>query len=191
MFKSPSASGIKLVALLITLAPLVAAPETLCQSGETDFFSCMLREGQIVSVCGKIHDSPTSADWLQYRFGRPQMIEMAWPKDRQESLKKFEGNVFNRYSISDLRFLVGNALYGVSISAGGEDNGPGGKTRRSASLGVLRPGHPYVELACVRPNIDRYNGSFSTLNAVLFMRGVQTDMLQQYYQLAKPATSEK
>ncbi len=162
---------IRRFAALVALAvPMTAAAQTLCTKGETDYFSCKVAGHQLVSVCGMIHDDPVAGDWLQYRSGIPRRLQMVWPPERKGSLEKFEGNVFGRYSVSDLRFQVGDASYGISLSRGGEDNGAGGRTHRDGGVSVARAGKPNVHHACVDPDIARYGRSFEDLNALLFSR---------------------
>lgn len=70
-----------------------AAP-SLCAKGETIFFSCPVRGGRVVSLCGSIggdSGSAGAAEWLQYRFGRPGVVELSFPQTKQDSLSKFKG----------------------------------------------------------------------------------------------------
>ena len=155
-------------AALVALAlPVLAAAETLCRKDETDYFSCKVVGGQLISVCGRIHDEPKPEDWLQYRRGLPRRLEMVWPLDRRESLGKFGGNVFGPYSVSDLRFEIGDTTYGISLSRGGEDDRAGGRTRRGAGVHMTRAGDPDVTRECMHPDIARYGQSFEALNILL------------------------
>ena len=158
------------VALAVLVAPIAAAAQTLCAKGEVDYFTCRFADQRIISVCGIVHDEPTARDWLQYRSGFPSRLERAWPRDRGGSLGKFEGNVFGRYSVSDLRFRIDDANYGITLSRGGQDDGAGGRTRSEADVHVARAGHPDVVRECVRPDIARYGQSFEALNARLSIR---------------------
>ena len=155
--------------LAVLVAPITSA-QTLCAKGEVDFFSCRFADRRIISVCGIVHDEPMARDWLQYRVGFPRRLERAWPQDRGGSLAKFEGNVFGRYSVSDLRFRIDDANYGITLSRGGEDDGAGGRTRSEADLQVARAGHPDVVQKCVRAEFARYGQSFEALNARLSNR---------------------
>jgi len=70
-----------------------AAPN-LCAKGETVFFSCPVRGGKLVSLCGNIGNGKDSGDagpWLQYRFGRPGAVELGYPAAKQASLARFKG----------------------------------------------------------------------------------------------------
>jgi len=155
------------VALTVLVAPIAAAAQSLCAKSEVDYFSCRLTDWRIISVCGIVHDEPMAEDWLQYRFGSPRKIEMVWPREHRGSIGEFEGNVFGPYSVSDLRFRIDNAEYGISISGGGEDDGAGGLTRREAEEHVTRAGHPDIVRKCVRPDMARYGRVFEDLNARL------------------------
>ena len=85
--------------VLLIMAQSTFAAESLCHQGETTFFSCTVKGGKIVSLCGEgfTLDSYSNyvADfdsWLQYRFGLPEKIEISFPSRRRNSLEKFQGN---------------------------------------------------------------------------------------------------
>lgn len=47
---------------------------TLCQPGESVYFSCGVKSADYASLCGKKGN-------VHYRFGRPGAIELDWPAD--------------------------------------------------------------------------------------------------------------
>ena len=80
---------------LLTLCSTAAwAAPGLCTRGETVFFSCPVQGGKIVSLCGAIQsasDDDGGDEWLQYRFGKPGAIELAYPANKRDSLDRFKG----------------------------------------------------------------------------------------------------
>lgn len=85
--------------VLAGIAQPLNAADSLCTKGETTYFSCRVKGGKLVSLCGDAYvkeqtpyweesDNP----WLQYRFGLPERVELVYPLSRKESLNKFEGD---------------------------------------------------------------------------------------------------
>lgn len=114
---------IQLAALLMLGTPGVhAATPTLCKAGETTYFSCALKGGKVVSVCGSgevepAEGSPRSASWLQYRMGRPQALELVFPKQKDGSVAKFEGqSILGNVRINVLSFNINETIYSVESS---------------------------------------------------------------------------
>lgn len=73
-----------------------AVAPSLCTAGETVYFSCQARNGKMISLCGKVFEKSRlgrleEADdpWLQYRFGRPQALELVYPQSKPDSLRRF------------------------------------------------------------------------------------------------------
>jgi hypothetical protein len=107
-------------------APALAASETHCKSGETDFFSCAIAgSNKVVSLCGNRDQETKEISWLQYQFGLIGHPEMIYPTTKHGSLSKFFSNrVYSRegsYLQYDIWFHVGAYNYSVSASeSGGE-----------------------------------------------------------------------
>lgn len=70
---------------------------SLCTKNETVYFSCKANTGKAISLCGKVfsvdksgqrveHDNP----WLQYKYGRPEAIELIFPATKKESIDHFK-----------------------------------------------------------------------------------------------------
>lgn len=189
----PLVSRTILLALLLALTSLAspaAAPRTLCRRGETDYFSCTLRDGRQVSICGHVqtdldsHDVPPADEWLQWRTGRPGGLVLAWPKERAGSTQAFEGNVFNHDDVSDLRFVVGDRLYDISLGLGGVPDDAGRRATPDATLGWQRADGAHVEWSCVRPDVRRLYPSFEALNIGLHSRRPESDLLSHMPPLA-------
>jgi hypothetical protein len=149
---------------------------TLCTKEETDYLSCPTGGGKkILSVCGNVGGD--GGGWLQYRFGKPGKIELAFPQEKRDSLRKFEGNFFNPREqpseMSDLRFISGKALYSVGLDRSnhtyyGSVDVQLGKTKR-------------VAIACDAVDGPRYFDIFRALNGRLARPDEKADALQRFY----------
>lgn len=72
--------------LLLAAASAQAHParaQALCAKDEVTYFSCPSSNGRSINLCGK--PAPT----LQYRFGRPGRVELAYPAQAQDSVNAF------------------------------------------------------------------------------------------------------
>jgi hypothetical protein len=73
-----------------------AATPSLCEAGESTYFSCKLKGAKVVSICGSGQVTPADHDghraaWLQYRMGRPGALKLVFPKQWRGSVSKFAG----------------------------------------------------------------------------------------------------
>lgn len=184
------------LALLFALASATAtAATTLCRHGETDYFSCTLHDGRQASVCGQVdtdsrHDDVPEGEWLQLRLGRPGALVLAWPKAHAGSTAAFEGNVFVRYDVSDLRFVMGDRLWNVSLAYGGAPDDAGGHIARHAELGWERADGANGSSPCRRIDVRRYARPFTDLNVTLHRRRPRSDLLDTWNQTdVRPAAA--
>ena len=155
------------IALLALSLAAAASAQTLCQKGEMDHLSCPTGGGRkILSICSNIEGSTIDeGSWLQYRFGKPGKIELAFPEEKTGSISKFEGNYFNPReqpaSIADLRFTSGGSHYGVTLTSVASKKGVsafyGGV---SVELGRNRR----ISIECDRVDGPRYFDGFRELN---------------------------
>lgn len=97
-----------------------AATPSLCAPNESTYFSCRLKSSKVVSVCGSGRVDPADenghrAAWLQYRMGRPGALELVFPKERANSVAKFEGESHRGAGvrIDALQFSIKGILYSV------------------------------------------------------------------------------
>jgi hypothetical protein len=91
-------------------APLAdAAPASLCGANETAYFECAMPHGKTLAVCGKLPER------LQYRFGRPGAIELAYPATESDGPSAFQIARYHRYRTERvaLRFEREGASYAV------------------------------------------------------------------------------
>ena len=150
--------------------------QTLCLKKETDFFSCVTTNNKIISICGKISSNVPTNDWLQYRFGRHDHIELIYPESKIGSISKFEGNTFNRYNVVDLRFINSRNAYSVSLN--GPYDGDEAAVRSSASAGVniKLKSKKRVSISCSTIDSKKYYDRFENLNNELRFINGDTDL---------------
>jgi hypothetical protein len=109
--------------LLFGMGAVHAATPSLCEAGESTYFSCKLKSSKVVSICGSGQVSPRDKDghraaWLQYRMGRPGALELVFPKQRAGSVAKFTGESTRGAGvrIDALEFAIGGIRYTVEDS---------------------------------------------------------------------------
>jgi len=167
--------------LCMLLLPLaICSAQTLCQKHEVDYFSCSTRDGKIISVCGNIiNEEITEQSWLQYRFGKPSAVELAYPAKKKGSIAKFEGNMFPKYNFNELRFINGNTLYGVNLM--GLFSGEDARERKRVSGGVdVQQGVKSTSIRCLNSSVGKYESVFGDLNALIDHSYGQTDFVLLY-----------
>lgn len=124
-----------------------AAPPTatgLCQTGETVYFSCRVRAGKQVALCGRL---PAA---LQYRFGRPGQVELAYPASAASGPQAMAYAGYARYQTErqTVRFNTDGAEYTVFDFQEGR--------RRHAGVSVLPTGaRAETERTCTGPVTSR------------------------------------
>ncbi len=161
---------------LLLLFSSLSFSQTLCLKHETDFFSCVTTNNKIISICGEISSNDSTNDWLQYRFGRQEHIELIYPEPKAGSISKFEGNTFNRYNVIDLRFINSRNAYSVSLN--GPYDGDEAAVRSSASAGVniKLKSKKRVSISCSAIDSKKYYDRFENLNNELRFRNGDTDI---------------
>ena len=147
---------IRLACLLaVSIAPHCLAEESLCKRGETVYFSCQVERGRLVSLCG---NSLKNGDhfWLQYRFGKPEALQLTFPKRKLLfSESGFDIGYFRRangFDI-DISFTNSNWSYTVFHWTPGE-----GETQYRSGVFVARNrSGPGTTLKCVTdPNLKQF-----------------------------------
>lgn len=172
-----------LTAFVITICLQTSAlSQTLCRAGEVNYFSCKVsKSGKIISVCGHVDDlNIDSGGWLQYRFGSHRAIELIFPEEIEGSVAKFEANYFQRYGVSDLRFISGNALYSVSFSQPFEGEDPAESTAESGAV-TVSIGKRNILLRCAEGSIGGDTRRFIELSSLLRSPEDGKDLLSKYY----------
>jgi hypothetical protein len=124
-----------LVAVGLLTPRAFAAADGLCGHRETKYFSCPTSNQKWISICG------AQAGLIQYRFGRKDRVELAFPtlESTKDALKFAH---YSRYQTDrlEIAFLIQSVRYSVFdyIEHG----------RRSAGVRVTRPGQPEVTIPC-------------------------------------------
>lgn len=99
----------------LLLLPTAALAGSLCETGEQALFSCSTgKAGKLVSLCASPH-LDKSAGYLQYRFGKPGKIELAFPADRAGSLEKFRYAHYFRFQVDRTTVSFSNDGFDYSL----------------------------------------------------------------------------
>jgi len=101
-------------ALAVALAgaiPLAAAAasSSLCAREETAYFECAMADGKRLAVCGALPDR------LQYRFGRPAAVELAYPAAPEEGPQALLIAHYQRYRTDRLTLRFGRDGVGYTV----------------------------------------------------------------------------
>lgn len=123
---------------------------SLCKSGEKVYFDCRIGSGKSekhLSLCGSNKLSDAGA-FLQYRFGRAETLELAFPEPAADPAKHFYFAHYARYQVSRtaVRFSRQNAEYRIFDSYEA-DSGP---AQRTQGVEVAFAGKT-VTLKCIGP----------------------------------------
>ena len=136
----------------------------LCTVEETTVFSCELKQNhKVVSLCAS--KSFTEQDsFLQYRFGQPSKIELAYPKELKDSLARFGYDDYSRPDLST--FIVGfdNGGYRYELMETTEGGSDDSTTTRKLVVTSLAKKHG-VEMTCL--DNEKTVSDITTLDGVL------------------------
>ena len=114
---------------------VLAAPGTHCGPGETVWFNAALDgSSKTVSICGSSKLDGGDA-WLQYRFGRPGRVELAFPEKPAGNMSAFTYRRYTRPGTTYLKLDFKNGGYTYAILEGFDDQAD---TPSSATLRVTR-----------------------------------------------------
>lgn len=76
-------------AVMLGLSAACVQASGLCRRGEEVFFSCRIQPSEkFVSICGVTADQTVTA--LQYRFGTPRRVELAYPSAGEDFAPRFQ-----------------------------------------------------------------------------------------------------
>lgn len=80
----------------------------LCRAGETTYFSCPTARHKTISLCG-------SLPAVQYRYGKPDKVELAFPDDASQGAQQLGYAHYMRYQTerSEVGFSRGGVDYAV------------------------------------------------------------------------------
>jgi len=104
-------------ALVLSIASLLAGscagPSSslaagLCRAGENTYLSCPTPRHKTISLCG-------SLPAVQYRYGKPDKVELAYPDDPAQGFRQFGYAHYMRYQTerSEVGFSRGGVDYAV------------------------------------------------------------------------------
>lgn len=150
---------IALAALLSIHAAHVNADSSgvpaLCSAGERTLFSCPTANGKLIAVCA------AGKDQAQYRFGKPNKLELVFPPEPKQGPDRLLWSHYSRPGVDRLsvRFVHDNMEYTVFDwidESGRRDSGvrmstlPPGKRTRISCLGrpLVRPVEIAAHLNC-------------------------------------------
>jgi hypothetical protein len=80
-----------------------ARAQGLCAKDETTYFSCPAGNGRSINLCGK------PAQTLQYRFGKPGRVELAFPARPEEGADAFRYAHYTRFQVDRFELRFDNA----------------------------------------------------------------------------------
>lgn len=119
--------------------PAPAAANSLCEASQTTCFSCQTQRHKTISLCGALPFA------LQYRYGQPGKVELAFPEDATSGARQFAFAHYSRHQTErgEVTFSHGNADYTVFDYT--EDG------RRSAGVQVAAADGNAAEIPCAGP----------------------------------------
>jgi len=136
---------------------------SLCAPSERVLWSCEIRgQRKFASLCAS-KELDQSRGYVQYRFGRPNQVELEFPNARPNSQRAFKYSRYTRPLVTylSLRFERGGASYTISDDYNDEEK----PARRDASIMVKPAGATTKEstLKCKLP----VTGSLSQLEDIV------------------------
>lgn len=104
------------------------AAETLCNAGEKIYFNCHTHSHKTISLCGAL---PAS---LQYRFGKPEKIELSYPANAQEGKMRFLFSHYSRAQTDYTTITFKNADADYTLAEYLTDDAPKGKAQLEVTV---------------------------------------------------------
>lgn len=124
-------------------ATAAASADGLCVGAERVFFSCKIRDGRRIALCGQ----PPAT--LQYRFGVPGRVELRYPARPEEGAARMRYAHYFRYRTDRAEIAFDNGGIAYAIYDYAEDR------RRDAGVRVEPPGGKAREFACADTPLSR------------------------------------
>ena len=146
-----------LLAAGISVVPSWVWADGLCHAGEQTYFSCPTKRHKTISLCGSL---PAT---LQYRYGKPPAVELAFPDDAAQGTRQLATAHYARYQtdrteVTFSRNGVDYALFdyteGGHRTAGVRVTTPDGTDHEVDCAGAIRGelGTPAKSLQCDTDN---------------------------------------
>lgn len=95
---------IKLLFVVFFLNVSSVFADTLCKQNETLFFNCQTKNKKIISLCGDKNN-------IQYRFGRNDKVELAFPENNGYDKLTYFHYFRSRVDRTEIRFQNNNVNY--------------------------------------------------------------------------------
>jgi hypothetical protein len=130
-------AGLLLLSLICVEAlanPPAAA--SLCDAGQTTYFSCHTARHRMLSLCGALPSA------LQYRYGTPGKIELSYPDNAAQGAKQFAFAHYSRYRTERVEISFSHAGADYTLF----DYTESGK--RSAGVQVATAAGKSAEIGC-------------------------------------------
>lgn len=148
------------IRLWIPLATLLLATSSahstsLCTAQEVVLFSCET-ESRIISLCGSIIPNE-STNYMQYRYGKPDNVEIAYPKTNKPPIKVFSRH-FESWDNGSAELVIsfknGKYIYSVyaDLLVGSPDamnNDRSGEYGHHAGVRVTSNGKLLRDIKCI------------------------------------------
>lgn len=132
---------------------LAWAETTLCRADEQVLFHCRIeRSSKQLSMCGS-SKLTAKAGYLQYRFGTPDKIELAFPKDAAQSQLQFRLAHYFRYQVDRSELSFDNAGYRYTLFADYE--GEVKPATKTAGVTISQADKQLHELSCAKSFTNR------------------------------------
>ena len=134
---------------------------SLCDIGDTVFFTCTTNNKKIISLCGKGKaDNPSGA---YYRFGRKNNIELDFPENKDESsFLQFSKSHYFRAMVNLQGVFFENKGYSYTLYYEYRGDEPGVKEIRKSGVSVKKAATGEI-LADIKCN-SNYIVKFSEFN---------------------------
>jgi hypothetical protein len=96
---------------------------SLCARNEQILFSCAVKRSEkLVSLCAS-RELAKDRGYLQYRFGLPGKVELAFPKDRKGTQQQFHYSHYFRFQVdrTEINFQLNGYEYSIFDDYNGEE----------------------------------------------------------------------
>ncbi|MBX7149235.1 hypothetical protein K1X76_09110 [bacterium] len=133
----------------------------LCDKAEVTYFSCPVKGGKTLSVCGK--KAGETLTFLQYRFGTAQKKELVYPADNAKPSDAFDFSHYWRLdpatnedflsfiiidsSFNSTSYTVTSAFYAATISESGK-----AESKKGVQVEVQKSGQDTSQTTFVKCN---------------------------------------
>jgi hypothetical protein len=134
-----------LLALALAAAPVfdAAGADGLCQAAETPYFSCQTAAKKWIGVCGAANGD------VQYRFGKPGKVELAYPADPAQGKSSLRLAHYMRYQADRVEVTFSNGGNDYAVFDYSEEG------KRHAGVRLTTAAGKELEIACRKPVASR------------------------------------